>query len=329
MSDIEKTIHYTTKAQEICASLSSYIPTDANLIEPFVGQGDLVNLFPDHNWEVYDLQKVYPNVIIQDTLINPPDYTGKWVITNPPFLAKNKATNKAIFNKYNLDDHYKIALYTALSAAGGIFIIPTNFFTDERSGEIRKKFLSQFKILRLNIFTQPVFESTTYSVCSFVFIREDNITEQNIPVWIEPGNHQTTIHLDKKYDFRIAGDFYAELNNQPNYFGRLTARSTDFCTDIKLYALDTRDTHIHTTYGEPHFIGKDSDRSYLTFTCNFPIPPDKQELLSQRFNTAIEQFRTQYYDLGMTNYRDYNRKRIGFTFAYKMLSREWDKINNE
>ena len=34
MSDLAKTIHYTTKAQEICANLVKYIPEGVNLIEP-------------------------------------------------------------------------------------------------------------------------------------------------------------------------------------------------------------------------------------------------------------------------------------------------------
>lgn len=58
---------------------------------------------------------------------------------------------------------------TCLDAKGGIAIIPTNFFTDERTGNVRAKFLDIFEIKELNIFTEPVFESTTYSVCSFAF----------------------------------------------------------------------------------------------------------------------------------------------------------------
>ena len=39
----------------------------------------------------------------------------------------------------------------------------------------------------------------------------------------------------------------------------------------------------------------------------------------------IEKIKAQYFDLSLTNYRDYNRKRIGFNFAYQLLS----KIYNE
>lgn len=56
MNDLEKTIHYTTKAQEICSNLTKYIPYEARLIEPFVGNGDLLPLFPGQNWECYDIE---------------------------------------------------------------------------------------------------------------------------------------------------------------------------------------------------------------------------------------------------------------------------------
>lgn len=264
---------------------------------------------------------------MQDTLMTPPDYTNKWVITNPPFLAKNKASNKELFNKYKLDDLYKIALKTSLKAEGGIFIVPTNFFTDERSGTIRKEFLNSFKIDYINIFTVPVFETTTYSVCSFAFHKEKN-SSQNIKVCILPKHEEIEIVIDELYDYRIAGEFYNKLENQKNYFGRLTSLTPDdvFVTKLKLYALDTRKEHIHITYGEEPFYGKDTDRVYLTFTSKESIPEDKQIILCKNFNQALEDFRNKYFDLGMTNYRDYNRKRIGFSFAYQLLSYEYEKI---
>ena len=39
-------------------------------------------------------------------------------------------------------------------------------------------------------------------------------------------------------------------------------------------------------------------------------------LLIKEFNIRLNKFREQYNNISMTNYRDYNRKRIGFTFAY-------------
>ena len=137
-----------------------YIPQEANLVEPFVGKGDLLRLFPGSKWETYDVDKSTCANYIQDTLLEVPDYIGKWVITNPPFLAKNKATDKRYFLDSKYNDLYKIALSSIIGCEGGIIIVPLNFLTDEDSQDIRIDFLSTYCIDRVNVFTVPVFKTT-------------------------------------------------------------------------------------------------------------------------------------------------------------------------
>lgn len=326
MNDLQKTIHYTTKAEEICANLKKYIPDEALLIEPFVGDGDLLNLFPDHVWEKYDIEEKKDS-ICQDTLKYPPQYKGKWVITNPPYLAKNKANDKTIFNLYKTDDLYKATLLSLLECEGGILIIPTNFLTDEKTGPVRAQFLNNFEILEMNIFTQPVFITTTYSVCSFAFRRKQiGKILQTFPVNISPSGETVDITIYPEYDYRIAGEFYNSLSSTKNIFNRLIGdTSSDYITNIKLYALDTRTDRIRVEFEPNHFIGKSTDRTYATFTCKEKLTQEQEHFLIKEFNKQIEAFRKKYYDLSMTNYRDFNRKRIGFTFAYQLLS----KIYNE
>ena len=236
-------------------------------------------------------------------------------------MARNKATDKTLFNKYRLDDLYKISMKTILEAEGGILIIPTNFFTDEKSIEIRQQFLSVFQILQLNIFTKPVFETTTYSVCSFAFKRNKN-NKQQINVNIEPEGITTTIELNSEYNYRLAGEFYSSLESVPIKFGRLmeTENPNEYTTHIKLYAIDTRTDPIRVEYDEIPFHGKNTDRTYATLTCKYPLTKEQEIILIEEFNSRLKTFRDKYYNLSMTNYRDYNRKRIGFTFAYQLMS---------
>lgn len=328
MSDLQKTIHYTTKAQEICSNLVKYIPNEAKLVEPFSGNGDLLRLFPDNEWEAYDIEE-HNNTILRDTLLNPPNYKGKWVITNPPYLAKNKAKDKKIFEKYKVDDLYKATLLSVLDCEGGIFIIPTNFLTDERTNNIRKTFLDRFSILEMNIFTKPIFETTTYSICSFAFKRnEEPQDSQSFFINIFPDNKKINITILSEYSYRIGGDFYNEIENTKNIFSRLIEgqETKDFITNIKLFALDTRKERIRLEYCEELFYGKQTDRSYATLTCKKPLSKEEQLLLIDKFNKYLEDFREKYYDLSLTNYRDYNRKRIGFSFAYKLLSKIYMEV---
>lgn len=321
MGDLQKTIHYTTESEMICGNLINYIPNDALLIEPFVGGENLVLLFPGHQWETYDIDTETNAQYHQNTLMTPPNYKNKWVITNPPFLAKNKASNKAIFDKYGVDDLYKAFLVSMLEAEGGIVIVPTNFLSDERTADVRKKFFNRFEILELNVFTVPVFKTTTYSVCSFAFKKAPLQSERKVKCNIMPANTSYEISLYEEYSYRLGGDIVSKIENHKNYFGRLTTTTPEskFITNIKLYGLDTRNERIHVAFENP-YVGKSTDRVYATFVCDMEIPEEQQKQMVAMFNQKFEQFRLNTFDLALTNYRDYNRKRVGFDFAYRFLS---------
>lgn len=323
--DIERTKHYTTRSEEICSNLLKYIPSDAKLVEPFVGGGDLKNLFPSHSWELYDIDESIENVIHQDTLLEPPNYKDKWVITNPPYLAKNKALDKTLFNKYGLDDLYKITIKTILGAEGGILIIPTNFFTDERTHGIRTEFMERFLVEEINIYTTPAFETTTYSVSAFSFRKaEEKISEQNLKVNIFPENKKVSFLVKKEFGFRLAGDFFSEIEKTQPIFSRLLkdreVPEGKYITNIKLYALDSRTSRIRLEYTEEHYYGISTDRVYATLVSNKFLSEKEQKELVDKFNQILNSKRDEYFNLILTNYRDYNRKRIGFDFAYKLCS---------
>ena len=329
MGDLQKTIHYTTESGIICGNLVKYIPADAQLIEPFVGGEDLVQLFPNHSWETYDIDPSTNAQHYQDTLTSPPNYEGKRVITNPPFLAKNKASEKTVFDAYGVDDLYKAFLLSILDCEGGIAIVPTNFLSDERTADIRKKFFNRFEILELNVFTVPVFKTTTYSVCSFAFKRAKLENSREITCNVMPANNTYIITLYEAHGYRLGGDIVNKIESYENYFGRLTATtpSSKFITNIKLYGLDTRSERIHVNYEDP-YVGKATDRVYATFICDMAIPEETQKKMVERFNEKFEQFRMDTFDLALTNYRDYNRKRVGFDFAYRFLSMIYDEVKD-
>lgn len=193
---------------------------------------------------------------------------------------------------------------------------------------LEKNFLSQFEILEMNVFTQPVFETTTYSVCSFAFKRAKNAKEeQSFYINIKPKEEQVKVSLLSQYDFRLAGDFFDKVQSVKIQFGRLVgSTSKDYITNIHLYGLDTRETRIHVEYDEKPYEGKSTDRIYATLTCKYPLTKEEELQLIEGFNNELEQFRKTYHDLPMTNYRDYDRKRISFTFAYQLMSIIYNQI---
>lgn len=333
MSDLKKTQHYTNDALYILQGLLEYIPKTAILVEPFVGKGDLLKCFPNNTWDVlYDIEEniAVPEITKRDTLRFPPDYKNKWVITNPPYLAKNKAKDKELFMKYKYDDLYKIALSTFIGSEGGIVIVPLNFLTDEYSEKIRKEFLSQYKIDKVNIFKTPVFSSTTYSVCAFAFHKEPNI-EQQFECCIPEEKQTFAMRLQGTFGYRYGGEYLERINNIKPIFTRLLAdkEPEGFITNLKLYGLDTRSEPIHINFEPQYYYGKSTDRIYATFVCSQKLNEQTQNEIATRFNNRIKAVREEYHNLLFTNYRDYNRKRISFDFAYKLLTQIVKEYENE
>ena len=101
------------------------------IIEPFAGQGDLIDWLGRCDVESYDIEPKRNDIIERDTLINPPSYGNKWVITNPPYLARNKCDSKQIFDMYKTNDLYKCFIMSVVNqnekCFGGIFIIPVGY----------------------------------------------------------------------------------------------------------------------------------------------------------------------------------------------------------
>jgi hypothetical protein len=126
---------YTTKAEYIIGSLFKDLPDNISIVDPFAGNWDMLSLAEKklsiNNIHAYDLDPQNQETIQQDTLLNPPDYKGLYVITNPPYLARNKTKDQAIFEKYDVFDLYKAAIETFMGCEGGILIVPLNFLCDE------------------------------------------------------------------------------------------------------------------------------------------------------------------------------------------------------
>ena len=153
------------------------VPSDVScVVEPFVGNGDLLNFLGEDTSslglgiEKYDIDPKTEDTIKRDTLLDPPDYTGKFILTNPPYLARNKSQNKEIYDKYNTNDLSKCFIISIINSKclGGIMIIPLNFISSIRKADIdlRRSFLERFTIDVLNIFEEQVFD---YLLCSMYY----------------------------------------------------------------------------------------------------------------------------------------------------------------
>ena len=202
--------YYTTNCDYILSNIT--IPKCAKLIEPFVGQGDLVKWSKQTAWELYDIDPKC-TATTQDTLLDPPDYKDKYPVTNPPFLAKNKSKDKRVYEKHGVDDLYKAAVKSFVEGdvSGGILIIPLNFFCD-RDKNIRNLFFEKYNVDEVNVFEETVFDDTAYTVCSFQFTRGKY--QNPITFRFYPNKTSKTFELKKEHGWRAGGEIFKKKESK-------------------------------------------------------------------------------------------------------------------
>ena len=323
-----------------------------NIIEPFAGNGDLLNFIKNKNNYIitcYDIEPKKDFIIMRNTILNPPSYLNTFIITNPPYLARNKSNDKELFDKYDQNDLYKCFLKELITnkCLGGIVIVPLNFWCSIRSSDInlRKEFLNIYKIIIINIFEEKVFDDTTYTICCFQFeLKNENINLNNysheINIMIYPLKKEIITELNDNNNYLIGGSIYnlksKNYSNTKYNITRLTKNNkynnnekNEFITNILVKCIDdNNDKKLGLS-----FIDNDKDiyidetpnlsaRTYATLIIEPKISKDKQKEIIYKVNNFINDYRIKYHSLFLTNYReskDISRKRISFELVYQIV----------
>ncbi len=329
---------FTTNYEYILSDM--YIPTNIKkIIEPFCGNGDLLNFIEDKNMfsiKCYDIEPKYDYIIERDTIENPPKYSGTFIITNPPYLSRNKSENKELFDKYKVNDLYKCHIKNLLTnnPLGGIIIIPLNFFCSIRKMDIalRKDFLNTYIILQLNIFEEQVFDDTSYTVCSFQYKYKPN-SNKIIPITIYPSKKKLSFLLNEKNNYTIGGEIY-NIKKNNNYEITRLLENEKTNTKLVLKAIDDNEkSKIRLEYVSDSeiYYGKISSRTYATLKITPKISNIIQKKIALEFNKYLEEKREKYHSLFLSNYRESKiiaRKRISFELAYKIVGMLLEKYKD-
>ncbi len=306
----------------------------------------------DVDRKLVDDNMIYYN----NSLINQLDY--EFVLTNPPYLYQNKLIDNSILKNSKHTDLFHLSLEKIMNSKEGIVIVPINFLSAENSRHIRKLFLNKFNILRINYFTSQVFEDTTYNVIAFYYkLKKIKEFKMNINFNIYPENINHRLKISQEYDWQIGGEFLYQIKKMKNKLkikrleeddlkkGNNTIRTAynhlktfkEFKIDettldrlknniILLKAIDSGSKGGEIcledirNYNLDALISIKTSRNQIYLILPEYINIEEQELLIELFNKRLNKNRKKYFSLFMTNFRDKNRKRISFNFAYNLLN---------
>jgi hypothetical protein len=304
----------------------------SKVIEPFAGKGDLLDWLGHSNWEAYDIDPKRDDITKRDTLTDPPCYTDSYVITNPPYLARNKCSSKILYDKYEMNDLYKCFMMSLVSGClGGILIIPAGFFLSPRDIDVkcRDAFMSKYRITKVKYFEETVFPDTSTTVVAFSFVKSDApLNSQNVLWEQRPSGKCKTFKMSKGNKWIIGGDIY-NLKTNPDIKITRFVRDKGHVniTNLTLNALDSGTTggRIHLKYEKDYvYQGIDTSRTFATLCIKgLELTEDEQIDIAKRFNIFLESRRERDWSLFLPQYREskeYARKRIPFDLAYNIVS---------
>ncbi len=356
---------FTTNSDYILQGLGVFVK-DKEVFDPFAGKQDLLNWSKKNGCKKvvgFDCDKKHvdnKNVFLNNSLKFPRKY--KFICTNPPYLHKNKASKKIkndFFSGENsiFEDLYQVSIFSILNCEEGIIIVPLNFLCAENSKKIREIFFDKFEIIKLNIFSEQVFNDTTYNVISFYFRKKSASSNKNIiEAIIYPESKEVKLTLEKKHNWQFGGDFINKIKNIKNELGifRLTEnylKSGEYSVEVALQnindkkvlkindnikkileknilflrAIDSKngkkiqleDIRKYKILG---LIGKNTSRNMAHLIFKKEISVVEQIELMNKFNKELSVNRDKYFSFFLTNFRDNNRKRISFDLTYKFLN---------
>lgn len=340
---------YTTHSEYILDGLELLFSGEENvrIVEPFAGKGDLICWAKKvcaaagvavSSIDSYDIDPKSDGGDIQkrDTLLEPPNYEGSWIITNPPYLARNKTGEKGVFDKYNTNDLYKCFIMSVVeqnNCKGGIFVIPAGFFFSPRDldARCRNEFMSRYQITKVRYFEETVFDDTSTTIVAFSFVRSDRIlTSQDVEWTILPSKMTERFHMSSSNDWIIGGEIYRlpipDGISVRRYVVGQVQKEGEQQTFITLNALDsgTKSGRIALEYKKDYlYPAKDCSRTYATFrVMGITLSEDEQIAICKSFNDYLEKKRCETWSLFLPQFREskeYARKRIPFELAYRIF----------
>lgn len=329
---------FTSNATELLRGYEELV-RGKRVVDPFAGDWDLLNWALENGAteiEGFDIDPQNAKTERRDSLLNPPDFQNRFLVSNPPYLSSNKNKDKRAYDRWEQNDLYKCHLASLIegNCEGGILILPSNFISESRD-KARDLFLRNFQPLRLDYYYYQVFPNATTGIAVIAFERKPLEGEgRTFPAFIHyaPENVRSVeIELRPEYKWLWGKEFFDRINSvkSPFSINKWTEDETGFLTNIVLGLLDKGSWQQGLSFneGETVVCGK---KSFTTYQLLFPnvihgqrtkdvLTEEIQRKLVCRFNHELQTYRTQYHGLFLSNFMGADQKILSRDWCHKLL----------
>lgn len=299
------------------------------VIDPFAGNMDLISWATRHNaigYKAYDLFPLSDDVIENDSIVNPPNYFGAFLLSNPPYLSKNKNKNKMPYERWQQNDLYKCHLASLYpDIEDGILILPSNFLS-ESNDAARRMFFRHYTIMKGKYYYYSVFPKATTGIVVFSF-RQNKHPVKYFPLEIHYKDRvdKITCILDPNYGYLYGAEFFDYIrDDDPLNIRKYDETSSDVPNTkivISLLSRGKLPLGAHYNDGKPIWNKKSSFTTYQVSVDGIDLSENAQLEVIKRYNEKLHGYIDQYHGLFLANYMGADQKIKSRKYSNLLLSR--------
>lgn len=318
--------YFTTNANLILEGYE-HVVFQKNVIDPFAGGEDLLK------WGIsngatstvgYDICPSAKHIQKRDSLVNPPDYKGHVLVTNPPYLSSNKCRNgdKTPYKIWKENDYYKchLASLDSMNCDEALIILPSNFFCESRDS-IRKRLFNTHYIVSAKYWNQPTFDDATTGTC-VIHVRRGSLPYQQFKIRLLPQDKTVEVILRKEHNYLYGEEFFKYIDVAPVKVLKTDVGMSPPNTKIIVGLLDNGKFPVGLSINTSHDIYC-QPKSFTTYQVTLPdynLTLEQQHQIVQLFQQKLSYYRNIYHDMFLANYMGPKQKIISRRYINLLLS---------
>lgn len=315
---------FTKNANQLLARFAHYLD-NKNVIDPFCGDWDLLNFAIENealSVEGFDLEPKKENTEKRDSILNPPDFRNKFLLTNPPYLCSNKNKDKSAYDKWGYNDLYKCHIASFVGQLDeGILILPSNFLS-ESSSKTRDLFFSHYTIVDCDYYYYSVFPGVTTGITVFYF-KKDNSGNKSFPCKIHYSPTEiveTTVDISREYGWLYGKHFFDFINDMDKPVKKWTGKEKGYLSNVVIGLLDKGKWKQGFSINlEDPIVCSDTTFTTYQMVLDVELPISIQEQVVELANDKMQYFRNLYHGLFLSNFMGANQKIYSRTMLHGLF----------